>query len=151
MRFARIMSAAGCAALVVSVSVATPTLARGAQKYRLVGPAANISCHDLTPAGENVSKVAPGFVIFNLNRHGTVSAVVTLKGAPPHTRFPLRLIQGGAGDCYNVDGVLVTDGQGKGTLRMTEPDVAKRAQVIIDTRALFAKPTYRGTHFFVTR
>jgi len=151
MRFARIMATAGSAALVVSVSVATPTLANGAEKYALVGPAANISCANLTPAGDNVSKVAPGFVIFNLNRRGILSAVVSLKGAPPHTRFPLRLIQGGAGDCYKVDGVLFTNGQGKGTLRLTERDVAKRAQVIIDTKALFHKPTYRGTHFFVTR
>jgi hypothetical protein len=151
MHLAGIISTVGGAALVVSVSVATPTLAWGAEKYPLVGPAANISCANLTPAGENVSKVAPGFVIFNLNRHGILSAVVSLKGAPPHTRFPLRLIQGGAGDCYKVDGVLVTDGQGKGTLRLTERDVANRAQIIIDTKALFKKPTYRGTHFFVTR
>lgn len=151
MRRLIVLIAAGIVVLVVFVSGATPSLARGAEKYRLVGPAANIFCDDLTPAGENVRKVAPGFVIFNRSGNGRLSAVVSLKGARPNTRLPIRLIQGGADDCFKVDGVLITNGQGNGTLRLTERDVARRAQVIIDTKALFKTPTYRGTRFFVTR
>ncbi len=122
-----------------------------AEKYALVGPFANIFCNDLTPAGEDVSQTAPGFVVFNANRN-KVSAVVSVKDAPPNTQLPIRLIQGGAGggnDCFTVDGTLTTNGQGKGTLNVAEAPAGTRAQVIIDTSALFGTPTFRGSQIFV--
>ncbi len=130
----------------------TPAFAQGAKKYRLVGPAANLFCDDLTPAGEDVSQSIRGFVIFNRNGSGIVSAVVSLKFARPNTRYPVRLIQGGTegSDCHEVDGVLVTNRRGNGTLRLAERDVGTRAQIIVDTSALFRTPTYRATRFYVT-
>lgn len=122
-----------------------------AEKYPLVGPAANIFCSDLTPAGENVSQVAPGFAVFNANKN-KLSAVVSLKGAPADTEFPIRLIQGGTGggsDCFTVDGTLTTNGNGQGTLNVAETPVGTRAQVIIDTTVLTGSPSFRATDTFV--
>lgn len=140
------------AALAVGASLlltASPAAA-GAEKYALVGPSANIFCSDLTPAGEDVSQVAPGFAIFNANAN-KVGAVVSLKDAPPNAQFPVRLVQGGlggGGDCFTVDGTLTTNGQGKGTLNVAEPPVGTRAQVIIDTTVLTGTPSYRATDIF---
>jgi hypothetical protein len=128
----------------------TGTAAAAAQKHPLVGPFADVFCSDLTPADEDVSQTAPGFVVFNANRN-KVSAVVSLKDAPPNAQFPVRLVQGGpggGGDCFTVDGTLTTNGQGKGTLNVAEPPVGTRAQVIIDTTVLTGTPSYRATDIF---
>jgi hypothetical protein len=132
------------------VALAEPASA-AAEKYPLTGPYANISCADLTPLDGSVD-IAPGFVVFNANKN-KLSAVVSVKDAPPNTQFPIRLIQGtrndeGSIDCYTVDGILKTNAQGKGTLNVAEPVVGTRAQVVIDTTALFGTPTYRGTEMF---
>jgi hypothetical protein len=132
------------------LALASPASA-AAEKYPLIGPLANVFCSDLTPAGEDVSQTAPGFVIFNANAN-KVSAVVSVKDAPPSTEFPIRLIQGGDGggtDCFVVDGVLTTNAQGKGTLNLSEAPAGTRAQVIIDTSELTGTPTFRATEFFV--
>jgi hypothetical protein len=133
------------------LAAAVPASA-AAEKYPLVGPAANIFCADLTPfPGENVSQTAPGFVVFNANRN-KVSAVVSVKDAPPSTEFPIRLIQGGVGggaDCFVVDGVLTTNAQGTGALNVSEVPAGTRAQVIIDTSELTGTPTFRGSQIFV--
>ena len=141
------LALAGAAAL----SLATPASAQGAEKYPLVGPNAVIFCSDLTPADIDVSQIAPGFVIFNANQN-KVSAVVSVKGAPPGKVLPVRLIQGGVGggnDCHTVDGVITTNAQGHGTINVSEVPAGTRAQVIIDTSELFGTPTYRGTEIFV--
>jgi hypothetical protein len=141
------LALAGAAAL----GLAAPAAAQGAEKYPLVGPAANIFCSDLTPAGEDVSQLAPGFVVFNANKN-KVSAVVSVKDAPPGKVLPVRLIQGGVGggnDCYAVDGVITTNAQGNGTINVAEAPAGTRAQVIIDTSELFGTPTFRGTEIFV--
>jgi len=133
-----------------SLGLATPAGA-AAVKSDLVGPAANIFCSDLTPADEDVSQTAPGFVIFNANNN-KVSAVVSVKDAPPGKVLPVRLIQGGPGggnDCYDVDGVLTVNGNGKGTINVAEAPAGTRAQVIIDTSELFGTPTFRGSQVFV--
>jgi len=139
---------AGAAAL----GLAAPASAQGAEKYELTGPNAVIFCSDLTPfPGEDVSQIAPGFVIFNANQN-KVSAVVSVKGAPPGKVLPVRLIQGGVGggnDCHTVDGVITTNAQGHGTINVSEVPAGTRAQVIIDTSELFGTPTYRGTEIFV--
>jgi hypothetical protein len=77
---------------------------------------------------------------------------VSLKGAPPHGQFPVRLVQGGPGggdDCFTVDGTLVTNGQGKGTVTVAEPPAGTRAQIIIDTTFLTGRPSLRATDVFV--
>lgn len=138
---------AAAAALLLTAGPASAA----AQKFDLVGPAANIFCNDLTPAGEDISQVAPGFAVFNANQN-KLSAVVSVKDAPPNTQFPVRLIQGGVGgggDCFTVDGTLTTNGNGKGTLNVSEPPAGTRAQVIIDTTALTGTPTYRATDMYV--
>lgn len=134
-----------------AVLAATGPASAAAQKYDLVGPSANIFCSDLTPAGEDVSQVAPGFAVFNANKN-KVSAVVSLKDAPPNASFPIRLIQGGVGggnDCFTVDGTLTTNANGLGTLNVAETPTGTRAQVIIDTTVLTGTPTFRATDFFV--
>ena len=146
----RRVGAGTVAALVGIVTLASPARAEGAAKYPLAGPYVNISCPWITPGPwENVTEVTPGFALFALDAQGSLSVVVHLQGAPPETEFPVRLIQG-VEDCWTVDGVLVTNAQGVGTLRLTEPDVGTRAQVVIDTSNLFGQPSYRATDFFVT-
>lgn len=138
-------------AVLAAMFVSTGSAQAAAEKYALVGPAANVFCNDLTPAGEDISKIAPGFAIFNANAN-KVSAVVSVKAAPPSTEFPIRLVQGGVGgggDCFTVDGVLTTNAQGKGTLNVSEAPVGTRVQVIIDTSVLTGTPTFRATEFFV--
>lgn len=138
---------AGVAALILLP--ATPAGAQGAKKHPLVGPAAVIWCDDLTPVPwEDTSVRVPGFAVFNANGSGRLSVVVSMKRAQPRTEFPVRLIQGNAGDCWTVDGVLTTNGQGNGTLRLAEPVVGTRAQIIVDTSALFDVPTFRATEIF---
>jgi Flp pilus assembly protein TadG len=149
MKFRYLAVPAAAAAAVLAVAAAPAQAA--AEKYPLVGPAANIFCNDLTPAGEDISQTAPGFAIFNANKN-KVSAVVSVKDAPPNTKFPIRLIQGGVGggnDCFTVDGTLTTNDNGQGTLNVAEPPVGTRAQVIIDTSVLTGTPTYRATDIFV--
>lgn len=149
MRLSR-FGAALLAALGTVLLLAGPASA-AAQKSDLVGPAANIFCSDLTPAGEDVSQVAPGFVIFNANAN-KVSAVVSVKDAPPNAELPIRLIQGGPGggnDCFTVDGVLKVNGNGKGTLNVSEAPAGSRVQVIIDTSEIFGTPTFRGSQIYV--
>lgn len=128
----------------------TGSAAAAAQKHPLVGPLADVFCSDLTPADEDVSQTAPGFVVFNANRN-KVSAVVSVKDAPPNTELPVRLVQGGVGggqDCTTVDGTLTTNGNGQGTLNVSEAPAGTRAQVIIDTSELFGTPTFRGSEIF---
>ena len=73
-------------------------------------------------------------------------ATVSIKGGNPNTDYPVRLIQAGAGpECFTVDGVLTTDGEGKGTVRVSEGVVSTAAQVIVNTGAVLTKPTYRAT------
>lgn len=48
----------------------------------------------------------------------------------------------------HIDVVVETNGQGNGTVHISEPGVSNRAQVIIDTGHLFATPTYRATDIF---
>jgi hypothetical protein len=146
------LAAPAVGALAVFALTTAPASA-AAEKYPLVGPFASVFCGSLEPAEDedNATKVAPGFAIFNANKN-KVSAVVSVKDAPPNTEFPIRLIQGGAGggtDCYIVDGTLKTNGNGQGTLNVAEPVAGTRAQVIIDTTELFGTPTFRATDIFV--
>lgn len=122
---------------------------QGAKKYELVGPFAVIFCSNLEPVPwENTTLWQEGFVRFNMaDGENQLSAVVSLKGAAPNTSYPIRLIQGGS-DCFAVDGTLTTNGQGNGTLQVSEAGLTGRAQVIIDTGAVFGSPTYRGTDIF---
>lgn len=143
-------SAALLAALGTVLLLAGPASA-AAQKSDLVGPQANIFCASLEPAGEDVSQIAPGFVVFNANKN-KISAVVSVKDASPSTTLPVRFIQGGPGggdDCFTVDGVIETNAQGKGTINISEVPRGTRAQVIIDTSELTGNPTFRGSEIFV--
>jgi hypothetical protein len=143
------------AALALTVAAlldATGSAQAAAQKYALIGPFADVFCSTLEPADEDYTPDrAPGFAIFNANA-GKVSAVVSVKDARPNTRLPVRLVQGGVGggtDCFDVDGVITTNSQGNGTINVAERPAGTRAQVIIDTSALFGSPTYRATQIFV--
>ena len=138
----------------IAIAIASPVLLlaapahAAAQKYGLVGPAANISCEALDPVeSEDSSQRLSGFVVFN-DGEGSITAVVSVKRATPNTALPVRLIQSGSVDCWDMDGVLRTNGQGNGTLRIKEPVTGTHAQIIIDTRELFSTPTYRATSIY---
>jgi hypothetical protein len=149
----RISGAIAASALVVAALLGSAGPASAAaQKYPLVGPFASVFCSTLEPSDEDFTPTrAPGFAVFNANAN-KVSAVVSVKGAPPNTALPVRLVQGGpggGGDCYDVDGVIRTNGQGNGTLNVAEAPAGTRAQVIIDTTEIFGVPSYRATDIFV--
>ncbi len=141
-------------AILASVGAASPASAQGAQKFGLVGPQANLYCHDLEPyAGENATETVRGFVIFNVDDDSDMlSAVVSLKRARPSTVFQVRLIQSGGDDsCATTDGLLTTNRRGNGTLALREPDVGTRAQVFIEASSLDDEPlAYRATTYFRT-
>ncbi len=140
-------------AVLLVAMTAAPALATGADKQPLVGPSAVVWCSDVTPfPGEDASEAGPGFVVFNYDRDAnTVMANVALKGATPNTTYVVRLIQGGSGDCFTVDGTITTNGQGNGTLTIYETMFAGApgVQVIIDTGSMFINPTFRGADLYL--
>lgn len=130
-----------------------PAVAAGANKVPLRGPGAIVACHSNQPVpGENVSQAGPGFVIFNEGALGVVHANVALKDASPNTTYVVRLVQAipSGGDCFSVDGLITTNGNGNGTLNIEEAKLAgaTSAQVIVDTSGLFNTPTYRGSDLY---
>ena len=143
----------GCATVLAimcfSVVPAGAAAGPGAAKLPLVGPAANVFCSDVQPIPwEDAGTAFPGFVIFNQDMDADlVKATVSVKGWAPDTSYPVRLIQGGSGDCYIVDGTIETNGQGNGTLHLEEPTSAgsPAMQVIVDTGVMFGTPTVRAT------
>ena len=137
--------AVGAGALVTALGPAPASEAAPAERWPLVGPAADISCQELEPGEEDVSESGPGFVVFR-QRSGTVSARVVLRGAQPDADYPVRLLQAGddATTCYIVNGVLHTNARGAGALRVSEPITGAAAQVIVNTGDLFGLPTYRA-------
>jgi hypothetical protein len=53
--------------------------------------------------------------------NGILIAEVALKGALPNTDYNVRLIQTPSGaDCFTIDGVITTNGQGNGTITIKE-------------------------------
>lgn len=124
----------------------------GAAKLDLVGPAAIVYCSTVEPfPGDDGGTAFPGFVVFNQDVDaGTVKATVSVKGWAADTTYPVRLIQGDSGDCYTVDGTIVTNGQGNGTLHIEEAKhpSATAMQVIIDTNVIFGNPTTRATELY---
>ena len=151
-RRCRRLSRAALTAVVTStatLALAAPGAhAAGATRLPLVGPAADMSCDNLIPFDQPTEN-GPGFVIFN-SRNGVVTALVVLRGAQPNTAYPVRLLQGARDDCFEVGGTLETNRKGNGTLRLTEPDRGRFAQVVVDTEELFGLPTYRATRRFRT-
>ena len=146
--FVKRASAAFTTALLVAVLTTgaspAPTIR---DRLPLVGPRAIIDCGDLSPvSGEHSGQPGPGFVTFRV-RHGVLSARLVLDRAKPDTRYIVRLIQEDR-DCHRFDGVLRTDGQGNGDLRVSEPAVTHRAQIIVDTGIEYGRPTYRARSLF---
>lgn len=124
---------------------------QGAKKDLLVGPMANLWCDDLTPVlGEDSSQIQDGFVIFNFDDdYEILMATVKLKGAEPYTEYPVRLLQKGGSDCFIVDAVLYTNGQGNGVAHMEELGTADGAQIFINTDyAPDGSPRWRATDIF---
>jgi hypothetical protein len=136
--------------IATGLAVAAPAAnASGAERFALVGPEANILCKNMLPIENEPSQPGPGFVIFT-SQHGVVSALIVLRGAAPNSSYPVRLLQPFPDDCFEVGGTIKTNGQGNGTLRLTEPDVGQFAQVIINSRDLFGLPTYRASQRYLT-
>jgi hypothetical protein len=132
-----------------TVSFGSASFAEGADKQPLIGPNAEVLCDNLVPLHGDAPDAGPGFVIFNKSSD-SISALVVLHDAEPNTSYTVRLLQDNDGSCHDVDGVLVTNDRGHGTLRWSEPDVGNVAQVIINTDSLSRTPIYRGTDVFPT-
>jgi len=87
--------------------------AGGSQKFDLLGPTGNALCD-----GSGVLSGAPGaygFAVINAPSDGTVATTVSIKGQQPNTTYDIRLVQGVA-DCFTVDAMVTTNGQGNGTV-----------------------------------
>jgi hypothetical protein len=131
------------------VSFGSASFAEGADKHPLIGPNAEVFCSSLVPLHGDAPDPGPGFVIFNKSSD-SISALVVMHDGEPNTTYTVRLLQDNDDSCHDVDGELVTNHRGHGTLRLAEPDVGNLAQVIIDTDSLSQTPTYRGTDVFPT-
>ena len=111
----------------------------GSGKFDLLGPNGNALCD-----GSGVLSGAPGdfgFAVINAPSDGTVSATVSIKGQQPDTDYVIRLVQGDA-DCFTVDAMVTTNGQGNATVHLSEPSVSTTALIAVDTGALFGTPSF---------
>jgi len=133
-RLSTLIAATACALLVLS---AVPAGAAGAGKFDLLVPTGIAACD-----GSGVFSCAPGgfgFAVINAPANGTVATTVSIKGQQPNTTYNIRLIQGQA-DCFTFDATVTTNGQGNGTVRVSEPSVSSTAFVAVD-------PTTGGPNF----
>jgi hypothetical protein len=60
-----------------------------------------------------------GYVILN-RADDRVSALIALRGAPPNGRWQIELDQTPLMGCSNFEGVIATNGQGNGTVHVSE-------------------------------
>jgi hypothetical protein len=113
------------ATLVLGGAVAGLALAGDPPKRELLGPLGHANC-DGTPASGSPGDW--GFVVFSSPGNGTVSASVSLKNAVPNSDYAVFLIQ--PGDCYKgIDGIITTNAEGNGSLRVSVPSVGTWAVV----------------------
>jgi hypothetical protein len=108
----------------------------GSQKFELLGPNGNVFCNGGVISG------APGgfgFAVINAPGNDTVAATVSLKGLTPNTTYFVGLIQG-VSDCVTDDGTITTNGQGNGTVHLSEPSVSTHAVVGVCTTVICAQP-----------
>jgi len=106
------------------IGLASPAGAAGAEKFALQGPPFAANCD----GGVIFSTPGDfGFAVINAP-NGTVQATVSLKKQQPNTTYDVYLIQGLA-DCSTVDATLTTNGQGNGTVHLSEPSVSTHAFV----------------------
>jgi hypothetical protein len=101
----------------------------GAQKFDLLGPNGNAACD-----GSGVFSGSPGgfgFAVINAPGDNTVSATVHIDKQQPNTTYNVRLVQG-ISDCFSVDAQVTTNGQGNGTVHVSEPSTSSTALVAVD-------------------
>jgi len=106
------------------IGFASPAGAAGAGKFAINGPPFAQDCDGssgFSTPGDF------GFAVINAP-DGNVQATVSLKKQQPNTTFNVLLIQGNA-DCFTVDATLTTNGQGNGTVHLSEPSVSTHAFV----------------------
>lgn len=115
------------AAVVIGFAGAGTASAQGAAKVPLSTNAVLVNCFEGDAYFHRGSEQVGGFVIFNYDSSvNTVRATVSLKGAA-HTKYYVKLVQatpsvvGAIVQCLAVDGTLVTNGRGNGTLTITQP------------------------------
>lgn len=136
--------------LAAVIAIAPGAHAQGAEKFELVGPNANFWCAPPhAPLDTPVITEGFGFVIFNQDQEtNQLKTVVSIKDGQANTRYVIRVIQD-ISDCYTQDGVLTTNAQGNGTVSLAEPLTSTAAQVIVDTGAMFRRPSFRASEAYV--
>jgi hypothetical protein len=132
MRF-RIVLVACAAVATVSAGFATAG-GGGAQKFDLWGPEGAASCDGVGNGPNSGQAGGYGFAIINAPSNGTVQATVVVKGVEPNTTLGVYLVQSND-DCGTVDGTITTNGQGKGSVHISEPSVSDYAFVRVRVTA----------------
>jgi hypothetical protein len=117
------------AIVAIVAAVATAVATAGSGKFELLGPSGNAYCDGGVLAGDPGGF---GFAVINLTGEGDVAATVSVKGLDPNTEYHVYLVQGPA-DRGTVDGTITTNGQGNGTIHVSEPSVSSHAWVGIET------------------
>ena len=109
------------------IGFASPAGAAGADKLPLQGSPFVLVCN----TGQVVATPGDfGFAVINAPSNGTVQATVTLKKQTPNATYNVTLLQGAA-DCLATDATLTTNGQGNGTVQVSEPSVSTHANILI--------------------
>ena len=150
----RYKHAAPALAIALTVTALTANPAGAATKTPLIiGPYVSILCDSLAPF-DSFTTITPRSSVAFSTKGPNVAATVTLKVARPNADFEALLIQGGVdagGDCSTVDGTLHTDAKGAGRLRLSEPAVGTRAQIVVRTGQvdMTSGQAFRGADFFV--
>jgi hypothetical protein len=126
----RILTLCALVAAVAGVSAgAALSDAGSAQRLDIYGPNFQYSCN-LESIGNPETPTGSHAVLRFDKDANTVGATVQLKGLAPNTSMQVRLIQGVA-DCFTIDGTIVTNGQGNGTLAVSEAAVSTKASVFV--------------------
>jgi hypothetical protein len=114
------------AGVIVGVAAA---VSGGSQKFDLLGPDGNAFCD-----GSGVLSGQPdswGFAVINFDEDAdSVLTSVSAKGLQPNTTYNVLLIQGDD-DCFTPDGSFTTNGQGKGSVSLSEESVSDHAFVAV--------------------
>lgn len=114
-------------ATAVSVPAQAMPVKPGAAKVGMSDHATLVNCFNGDAYFRSGSEQVRGFVVFNYSTYmNTVRATVSLKGAA-HQRYYVKFVQatpsfiGAMVQCLAVDGTLVTNAVGNGTLTIEQP------------------------------
>jgi hypothetical protein len=126
-KLAAVFIAAAAVAAMAGPAAAT------ADRADIFGPNFQWTCDFSSNSGPHTP--TGSFAVLKYNKgQNSVGATVQLKGAEPNTTYKVRIIQG-FGDCFTDDGTVTTNGQGNGTLTLSEPATTTQAAVGIQSQS----------------